>query len=62
MGVRTHGDTKGASKAEISKLEATLAVDEQIVRLEVTVEDSSAVAKVDAHEQLVEVALIFKKH
>lgn len=39
MGVSPHGNTERSGKSEISELEIVMTVDEQILRLEISVED-----------------------
>ena len=48
------GEGKGACKSEVSNFEKARAVDEQILRLEVPVDNPPAVAVVDAIAQLVD--------
>lgn len=53
MGVCAEGDAKGASETEITDLEVSVLVDEQVLRLEVAVKDTVGMAVADAGEQLV---------
>lgn len=50
VGAQRH--TKGSGKTEISQLEVALLVDEQVLRLQITVEDSVRVAVTDALAKL----------
>ena len=52
VGVSAKWDTKGASKTEISQLQVALFVDEQVLRLEVTVEDTVSMAVAGTLEEL----------
>lgn len=52
VGVGAQGDAKGAGETEISELQVAVAVDEQVLRLEVAVEHTVAVAVADALAQL----------
>lgn len=47
------GNAKGAGEAEIAELELSLAVNQEVLRFEVSVQDAVLVAKVDAPKQLV---------
>lgn len=49
-----HWDTERASQTEISQLQLTLVVDEQILRLQVSVKDFVAVTKRHTIKQLVQ--------
>lgn len=53
MSVRSQGDTKGASQPEIGQLEITVLVDQQVLRLEVTMQDTVSVEVVDSFHELV---------
>lgn len=44
VSVGTQGDTEGSGKTKIGQLEVTLLVDEQVLRLQITVQDSVGVA------------------
>jgi len=55
--VGAHRDHEGAREAEVGELERALAVDEQVLRLEVAVHDAARVAEVHALEQLEHVGL-----
>lgn len=50
---RVNGDTEGPGKTKIAELELALLVDEEILRLEVSVENAILVAEGDAAKQLV---------
>lgn len=52
VGVGAQGDTEGAGKTEIRQLEVTLAVDQQVLGLEVAVQNTVAVAVSDAGAKL----------
>lgn len=53
MGVGPHWDTKSPCETEVGELEVVPAVDEKILRLEVTVEDAVRVAVEQARVKLV---------
>ena len=55
-----HGDTEGASKTEIGQFEDTLSVDEQVLRLEITMEDLVLVTLGNTIQQLVQERLQIK--
>lgn len=57
VGVRPDRDAKGTCQAKVSKLDVPLGVNQQVLRLEVAVQDSVRVAKLDSLEQLEHVAL-----
>lgn len=48
------GQTKGTGKSEVSNLEVSLTIDEEVLRFEVSVDDASGVAVVDAVDELEE--------
>jgi hypothetical protein len=52
VGVSAERDTKSASKTEIGKLQVALLVDEQVLRLEITVQDAVGVAVACTLEKL----------
>ena len=52
MGVGTQRDAEGACEAKVGQLQVALAVDEQVLRLEVAVQHAAAVAVADAFAQL----------
>ena len=52
VSVGAERDAEGASETEIGQLQVTLLVDEQVLRLQVTVEDAVGVAVASAFEQL----------
>lgn len=54
---RVDGDTKCPGQTKVTKFQDALAIDEKILRLEVTMKYSILVAKVDASEQLEHEAL-----
>mmetsp|Transcript_23231 Transcript_23231/g.33770 ORF Transcript_23231/g.33770 Transcript_23231/m.33770 type:complete len:208 (-) Transcript_23231:296-919(-) len=55
--VAAHGDAKGAGQAEIRQLQLALAVDEQVLRLQVPVEHTVVMAEGDPPKQLVQEGL-----
>jgi hypothetical protein len=57
VGVAAHGDAKRAGQTKVGQLERALAVNEQVVRLEVAVQHAPRVAIVNARQQLVQIAL-----
>ena len=57
MRIRFDGQTEGPSEPEISELDDSVLVNEQILRFEVAVEDAVRVAVENALEDLVEVRL-----
>lgn len=52
VSVGSKGNTEGASETEIRELEVSIAVDQQVLRLEITVENTMAVAVSDTFAQL----------
>mmetsp|Transcript_19614 Transcript_19614/g.42331 ORF Transcript_19614/g.42331 Transcript_19614/m.42331 type:complete len:213 (-) Transcript_19614:268-906(-) len=52
--VAPHRDAEGPREAEVGKLQLSLLVDEEVLRLQVAVEHAPLVAKLDAAQQLVE--------
>jgi hypothetical protein len=50
--ISTQGDTESAGQTEISQFEVTLAVDEQVLGLEITVQDAMAMAVTNTLNQL----------
>lgn len=52
MGVGAKRDSEGTSKTEIGQLQVTLAINEQVLRLQITVEDTVTVAVADTLAQL----------
>ena len=61
MSVNPYRNAKCPSKTKISQLDNSILVNEQILGLQVSVEDSSLVAKQNARKDLVQVALQMKK-
>ena len=57
MSIRTNRDAECPGKAKVSELEDSVAVDEQVLRLEVAVENATAVAIEKAIKKLAAVAL-----
>lgn len=57
VGEGVDGDAKGTRETEIAKLEKAFAVNEEILRLEIPVEDSVLVTKIDTLQQLIHKAL-----
>ena len=55
--VCANGDAKGAGKTKVGQLDVALAIDEQVLWLEVTVQHTARVAKLNALEQLEHVGL-----
>lgn len=53
MGVCAEGNAESAGETKVSELEVALLVDEEVLRLEVTVEDAVGVAVAGAFEELV---------
>ena len=54
VGVGANGDAKGACEAEISEFEVAIAVDEEVLGLQIAVEHAVGVAKCDAAQHLVQ--------
>ena len=52
MGVGSEGDTKGPGQAEVGQLEVALAIDKEVLGLEVAMEDAVAVAVADTGTEL----------
>jgi hypothetical protein len=52
VGVRPEGDTERASKAKVGNLEVALAVNEEVLGLEITVDDTARVAEHEAVDEL----------
>jgi hypothetical protein len=52
MGVRAQGHAKGAREAKVGQLQVALAVDEQVLRLQVAVQHAVAVAVAHTEHQL----------
>lgn len=57
MGVGAQGHPEGSSQSEVSQLDGTQLIDEQILGLQVSVDDPMRVAEIHALQQLEEVAL-----
>lgn len=57
VGQSLDGDTKSSGKTEISELDGTILVDQKILGLQVSVNDSSRVAVVDTLEDLIQIRL-----
>lgn len=54
MGEGLDGQTEGTGKSKVSNLEVSLTIDEKVLRFEVSVDDASGVAVVDAVDELEE--------
>jgi hypothetical protein len=52
VGVGPQRDTKGSGETEIGELEVSILVDEQVLRLEISMEDSVGVAVIETFNQL----------
>jgi len=52
VGVGPERDTEGSSETEICELEVTVLVDEQVLRFEISMEDSMSVAVVESLDEL----------
>ena len=52
MSISPQGDPKGSCQSKIGKLQITVAVNEQILRFEVTVQNAVAVAVANALDEL----------
>jgi len=48
VSVRAHRDAEGPRETEVGKLESAIAVDEQVLRLEVAVENAPTMTKEEA--------------
>ena len=57
VGVNPHWDTEGSGQTKVCYLDAAILVDEKVLWLHVSVENSPLMAEQDPLEQLVEVAL-----
>lgn len=57
VGVDPDGNTKSPCQAKVCQFNNTLVVDEEVLRLEVPVKDTTTVTEVYALQDLVEVAL-----
>lgn len=57
MGVDPDRNTKGPSQAKVCQFDNSLVVDQEVLRFQVPVEDSTTVTEVNALQDLVEVAL-----
>lgn len=57
VGVGAHGNPEGSSQSKVSQLDGAKLIDEQVLRLQISVDDSMAVAEVQPLQQLGEVAL-----
>lgn len=53
VGEGVDGDSEGARKAEVCKLELAFQVDEEVLRLQIAVQDAVGVAEVNALQELV---------
>ena len=53
MSVRSHGNAECSRKTEVSKLEVVIFIDQQILRLEVAMEDTMAVAVTQASGEMI---------
>lgn len=60
MSISTERDTKRPGQTEITNLEITSFVDQQILRFEISVKDTAAVAKVETFDELVREFLLWK--
>ena len=52
MSVHAHRNTKSTGETEVSEFDDTLAVDEQVLRLQVPMENTTLVAEQNALQQL----------
>lgn len=57
MRVRAKRNAKGSRKTKVSKLEHATAVNEQVLRLEVAMQDATTMAEQETFEELPAVAL-----
>lgn len=57
MRVAANGDAKSPRQTKIGQLDAALGVDEQVLRLQITMQHAVHVTESDATQQLVQVAL-----
>lgn len=57
MGVDPNRNTKRSSQAKICQFDYSLVVDQEVLGFQVPVEDSTTVTKVNALQDLIEVAL-----
>lgn len=57
VGVGTHGNPEGSSQSEVSQLDGPKLIDEQVLRLQVSVDDPMAVTEIQPLQQLGQVAL-----
>ena len=57
VSVGSNGHSEGPCQAKVSQLDDSAGADEQVLRLEVSVEDSVGVAERNAVQDLVDVAL-----
>lgn len=57
MGIGAQGNPKGASQSKVSQFDGPKLIDEQVLRLQVSVNDPVGVAEADPLQQLGEVAL-----
>ena len=53
MGVGAQGDAEGAGEAEVGEFQVARAIDEEVLRFQVAVEDPVGMAVADAEEELV---------
>lgn len=60
VSISTERDTKRPGQTEITNLEITSFVDQQILRFEIPVKDTAAVAKVETFDELVREFLLWK--
>lgn len=57
MGIDPDRNTKGPSQAKVCQFDDSLVVNQQILGLQITMEDSATVTEVNALQYLVKVAL-----
>lgn len=57
MGVDPDGNTEGPSQAKVCQLDDSLVVNQEVLRFQVPVEDSTTMTEEDPLQDLVEVAL-----
>lgn len=57
MGVNPDRNTEGPGQAKVCQLDHPLVVNQEVLGLQISVEDSTTVTKIDTLQNLVEVAL-----
>ena len=57
MSVRAHWDAEGASETEIGEFKGAVAIDEEVLGLQVAVENAATMAEEETLEQLLAIAL-----